>query len=217
MKDDVVRKMKEMWSDVTNKYEDMKTSANSKVDEIKIQFQRNLKKRKIVTDKMEEIKRGIEDKWNTVEKFFKSINLRSIGKSIIEGEKGLDDATGGLYSKAKSIAGEIKNTIGSIRYKQSIKSYDSFRKCVPEGLGVGIDKGQVFVVDAAKRVVGALNYQMSNIGSAFSGMASDGLRKISESDIFQFNGDDPLSKYFNAIFVDGDYLNDWLTYTRKYA
>lgn len=38
---------------------------------------------------MEEIKRGIEDKWNTVEKFFKSINLRSIGKSIIEGlEKG---------------------------------------------------------------------------------------------------------------------------------
>ena len=53
---------------------------------------------------------------------------------------------------------------------------------------------------------------MSNIGSAFSGMASDGLRKISESDIFQFNGDDPLSKYFNAIFVDGDYLNDWLTH-----
>ena len=58
---------------------------------------------------MKEIKNDIEDKWNTVEKFFSTINLRSIGKSIIEGlEKGLDDATGGLYSKAKSIAGEIK-------------------------------------------------------------------------------------------------------------
>ena len=46
MKDDVIRKMKEMWSDVTNKYEDMKNSASSKVEEIKIQFQENLKSRK---------------------------------------------------------------------------------------------------------------------------------------------------------------------------
>ena len=38
---------------------------------------------------MKEIKSDIEDKWNTVEKFFSTINLRSIGKSIIEGlEKG---------------------------------------------------------------------------------------------------------------------------------
>ena len=66
-------------------------------------------KKKAVVDKMKEIKSDIEDKWNTVEKFFSTINLRSIGKSIIEGlERGLDDATGGLYSKAKSIAGEIK-------------------------------------------------------------------------------------------------------------
>ena len=118
-----------------------------------------------------------------------------------------------LYSKAKSIAGEIKNTIaGALDINSPSKVMIPLGSAVPEGLGVGIDKGQVFVVDAAKRVVGALNYQMSNIGSAFSGMASDGLRKISESDIFQFNGDDPLSKYFNAIFVDGDYLNDWLTH-----
>ncbi|HFK1757049.1 phage tail tape measure protein [Bacillus thuringiensis] len=215
MKDDVVRKMKEMWSDVTNKYEDMKTSANSKVEEIKNTVSKKFEeKKKIVTDKMEEIKRGIEDKWNTVEKFFKSINLRFIGKSIIEGlEKGLDDATGGLYSKAKSIAGEIKNTIaGALDINSPSKVMIPLGSAVPEGLGVGIDKGKVFVVDAAKRVVGALNYQMSNIGSAFSGMASDGLRKISESDLFQFNGDDPLSKYFNAIFIDGDWRNDWITH-----
>ncbi|PGL44854.1 phage tail tape measure protein [Bacillus thuringiensis] len=215
MKDDVVRKMKEMWSDVTNKYEDMKNSASSKVEEIKNTVSRKFEeKKKAVTDKMSEIKRDIEDKWNTVEKFFKSINLRSIGKSIIEGlEKGLDDATGGLYSKAKNIAGEIKNTIaGALDINSPSKVMIPLGSAVPEGLGVGIDKGQVFVVDAAKRVVGALNYQMSNIGSAFSGMASDGLRKISESDLFQFNGDDPLSKYFNAIFMDGDWRNDWITH-----
>ncbi|MCU5501944.1 phage tail tape measure protein [Bacillus cereus] len=215
MKDDVVRKMKEMWSDVTNKYEDMKNSASSKVEEIKNTVSRKFEeKKKAVTDKMSEIKRDIEDKWNTVEKFFRSINLRSIGKSIIEGlEKGLDDATGGLYSKAKNIAGEIKNTIaGALDINSPSKVMIPLGSAVPEGLGVGIDKGQVFVVDAAKRVVGALNYQMSNIGSAFSGMASDGLRKISESDLFQFNGDDPLSKYFNAIFIDGDWRNDWITH-----
>ncbi|MGA4466984.1 phage tail tape measure protein [Bacillus bombysepticus] len=215
MKDDVVRKMKEMWSDVTNKYEDMKNSASSKVEEIKNTVSRKFEeKKKAVTDKMSEIKRDIEDKWNTVEKFFKSINLRSIGKSIIEGlEKGLDDATDGLYSKAKNIAGEIKNTIaGALDINSPSKVMIPLGSAVPEGLGVGIDKGQVFVVDAAKRVVGALNYQMSNIGSAFSGMASDGLRKISESDLFQFNGDDPLSKYFNAIFIDGDWRNDWITH-----
>ena len=58
---------------------------------------------------MREIKNDIEDKWNTVEKFFSTINLRSIGKSIIEGlGKGIDDASGGLFSKAAGIASDIK-------------------------------------------------------------------------------------------------------------
>ena len=58
---------------------------------------------------MKEIKSDIEDKWNTVEKFFSTINLRSIGKSIIEGlGKGIDDASGGLFSKAAGIANDIK-------------------------------------------------------------------------------------------------------------
>ncbi|MED1305714.1 phage tail tape measure protein, partial [Bacillus pacificus] len=215
MKDDVVQKMKETWSGITKWWEETKTSADNKVEEIKNTVSRKFEeKKKAVSDKMREIKSEIEEKWNTVEKFFKSINLRSIGKSIIEGlEKGLDDATGGLYRKAKSIAGEIKNTIaGALDINSPSKVMIPLGSAVPEGLGVGIDKGQVFVVDAAKRVVGALHYQMSNIGSAFSGMASDGLRKISESDIFQFKGDDPLSKYFNAIFEDGDWQNDWITH-----
>ncbi|MED1158664.1 phage tail tape measure protein, partial [Bacillus paranthracis] len=170
MKDDVVQKMKETWSGITKWWEETKTSADNKVEEIKNTVSRKFEEqKKAVTDKMSEIKRDIEDTWTTVEKFFKSINLRSIGKSIIEGlEKGLDDATGGLYSKAKEIAGEIKRTIsGALDINSPSKVMIPLGSAVPEGLGVGIDKGQVFVVDAAKRVVGALNYQMSNIGSAF--------------------------------------------------
>ncbi len=92
---------------------------------------------------MREIKSDIEDKWNTVEKFFSTINLRSVGKSIIEGlEKGLDDATGGLYSKAKSIAGEIKKTIsGALEINSPSKVMIPVGSAVPEGVGVGMDKG----------------------------------------------------------------------------
>ncbi|PHG58870.1 phage tail tape measure protein, partial [Bacillus toyonensis] len=113
MKDDVVRKMQETWSGITKWWEETKTSASNTVEEIKNTVSRKFEeKKKAVTDKMLEIKRGIEDKWNEVEKFFSSIDLSSIGSSIIEGlEKGLDYASGGLYSKAKEIAGEIKRTI----------------------------------------------------------------------------------------------------------
>ncbi|EMY4797057.1 MULTISPECIES: phage tail tape measure protein [Bacillus] len=170
MKDDVIRKMKEMWSDVTNKYEDMKNSASSKVEEIKNTVSRKFEEqKKAVSDKMREIKSDIEEKWNTVEKFFSTINLRSIGKSIIEGlERGLDDATGGLYSKAKSIAGEIKKTIsGALEINSPSKVMIPVGSAVPEGVGVGMDKGKRFVVDAAKNVVRTVKKQMGNMPSIF--------------------------------------------------
>ncbi|MCU5027666.1 phage tail tape measure protein [Bacillus thuringiensis] len=170
MKDDVIRKMKEMWSDVTNKYEDMKNSASNKVEEIKNTVSRKFEEqKKAVTDKMLEIKSSIEDKWNTVEKFFSSINLRSIGKSIIEGlGKGIDDASGGLFSKAAEIATDIKKTIsGALEINSPSKVMIPVGSAVPEGVGVGMDKGKRFVVDAAKNVVGTVKKQMGNMPSVF--------------------------------------------------
>ncbi|WP_242316981.1 phage tail tape measure protein [Bacillus cereus group sp. BfR-BA-01489] len=170
MKDDVVRKMQETWSGITKWWEETKTSASNTVDDIKNTVSRKFEeKKKAVVDKMKEIKNDIEDKWNTVEKFFSTINLRSIGKSIIEGlEKGLDDATGGLYSKAKSIAGEIKKTIsGALEINSPSKVMIPVGSAVPEGVGVGMDKGKRFVVDAAKNVVGTVKKQMNNMPSVF--------------------------------------------------
>ncbi|MHA2891265.1 phage tail tape measure protein [Bacillus cereus] len=170
MKDDVVQKMKETWSGITKWWEETKTSADNKVEEIKNTVSRKFEEqKKAVNDKMREIKSDIEDKWNTVEKFFSTINLRSIGKSIIEGlEKGLDDATGGLYSKAKSIAGEIKKTIsGALEINSPSKVMIPVGSAVPEGVGVGMDKGKRFVVDAAKNVVGTVKKQMGNMPSVF--------------------------------------------------
>lgn len=215
MKDDVVQKMRDLWSDVKNKWEDLKKSTSQKVEEIKnTASQKWEDMKKAVRDKMQEVKSSVQDKWQEVEKFFSSIDLFSIGKSILEGlGRGIDAASGGLFSKAAGIAKEIKDTIsGALEINSPSKVMIPLGSAVPEGLGVGIDKGQVFVVSAAKRVVGALNSQMKNIGPVFSSIASDGLRKISEQDLFQLNGNDPLTEYFNAIFVDGDWQNDWITH-----
>ncbi|UNT68428.1 phage tail tape measure protein [Bacillus sp. N447-1] len=170
MKDDVVRKMKEMGSDVSNKYDEMKNAASNKVEEIKNTVSRKFEEqKKAVKDKMSEIKQDIEDKWNTVEKFFSTINLRSIGKSIIEGlGKGIDDASGGLFSKAAGIANDIKKTIsGALEINSPSKVMIPVGSAVPEGVGVGMDKGKRFVVDAAKNVVGTVKKQMSNMPSVF--------------------------------------------------
>ncbi|HFF3738812.1 TPA: phage tail tape measure protein [Bacillus cereus] len=202
MKDDVVQKMKETWSGITKWWEETKTSASNKVEEIKNTVSRKFEeKKKAVVDKMKEIKSDIEDKWNTVEKFFSTINLRSIGKSIIEGlEKGLDDATGGLYSKAKSIAGEIKNTIsGALEINSPSKVMIPVGSAVPEGVGVGMDKGKRFVVDAAKNVVGTVKKQMSNMPSVFDFGFQTSHYSIPHNALGDFNGyTQPQSPYNNA-------------------
>ncbi|PET18111.1 phage tail tape measure protein [Bacillus thuringiensis] len=170
MKDDVVRKMKEMGSDVSNKYDEMKNAASNKVEEIKNTVSRKFEeKRKAVVDKMKEIKNDIEDKWNTVEKFFNTINLYSIGKSIIEGlGRGIDSASGGLFTKAWNMAQDIRKTFSSaLQINSPSKVMIPIGSAVPEGVGVGIDKGKRFVVDAAKNVVGTVKKQMGNMPSVF--------------------------------------------------
>ncbi|WP_406622228.1 phage tail tape measure protein [Bacillus sp. PPSBB_2] len=191
MKDDVVQKMKETWSGITKWWEETKTSADNKVEEIKNTVSRKFEEqKKAVKDKMSEIKHDIEEKWNTVEKFFSTINLRSIGKSIIEGlEKGLDDATGGLYSKAKSIAGEIKKTIsGALEINSPSKVMIPVGSAVPEGVGVGMDKGKRFVVDAAENVVGTVKKQISNMPSVFDFGFQTSHYSIPHSILGDFNG-----------------------------
>ncbi|PGA97536.1 phage tail tape measure protein [Bacillus toyonensis] len=171
MKDDVVRNMQETWSGITKWWEETKTSASNTVEEIKNTVSRKFEeKKKAVTDKMLEIKRGIEDKWNEVEKFFSSIDLSSIGSSIIEGlEKGLDYASGGLYSKAKEIAGEIKRTIsGALEVNSPSKVMIPVGSAVPEGMGVGMDRGKRFLIHASRRAASTLQTEMNNMPTLYT-------------------------------------------------
>ncbi|PGC57955.1 phage tail tape measure protein [Bacillus toyonensis] len=197
MKDDVVRKMQETWSGITKWWEETKTSVSNTVEEIKNTVSRKFEeKKKAVTDKMKEIKSDIEEKWNTVEKFFSTINLYSIGKSILEGlGKGIDDASGGLFSKAAGIANDIKKTIsGALEINSPSKVMIPVGSAVPEGVGVGMDKGKRFVVDAARNVVGTVKKQMSNMPSVFD---------------FGFQ-----TSHFN---IPSDSLNDFASYNQPNA
>ncbi|PGX99878.1 phage tail tape measure protein [Bacillus cereus] len=171
MKDDVVRKMQDLWSGVTTWWEDTKTSASNAVEEIKNTVSRKFEEKvQAVKDKMSEVKNGIEDKWHEVESFFSSIDLSSIGSSIIEGlESGLDSATGGLYSKAKEIAGEIKSTIsGALDINSPSKVMIPVGSAVPEGMGVGMDRGKRFLIDAARRSANTLQSEMNNMPTVYT-------------------------------------------------
>ncbi len=171
MKDDVVQKMQELWSGTTTWWEETKNSASNKVEEIKNTVsQKFSEKVQAVKDKMSEVKSGIEEKWSEVESFFSSIDLSSIGSSIIEGlESGLDSATDGLYSKAKGIASEIKNTIsGALEINSPSKVMIPVGSAVPEGMGVGMDRGKRFLIDASRRAASTLQTEMNNMPTLYT-------------------------------------------------
>lgn len=73
-------------------------------------------------------------------------------------------------------------------------------------------------VRIAKGIAAGIKSQYSVVRDALQdtvSVAMDGIRSIKPEEIFNFKGDDPLTKYFNAIFEDGDWQNDWITHIPK--
>ncbi|WJE69320.1 phage tail tape measure protein [Bacillus albus] len=70
-------------------------------------------------------------------------------------------------------------------------------------------------VKMAQGITTGIKSQYSVVRDALQGSVTEaiaGIRSIKPEDIFHFKGDDLLTKYFNAIFVDGDWQNDWITH-----
>ncbi|MGU3463125.1 phage tail tape measure protein [Bacillus sp. D48C] len=70
-------------------------------------------------------------------------------------------------------------------------------------------------VQMANGIAEGVKTQYSVVRDALQNTVSgaiDSIRSIKPQEIFSFQGDDPLTKYFNAIFVDGDWQNDWITH-----
>ncbi|PEE20793.1 phage tail tape measure protein [Bacillus toyonensis] len=69
------------------------------------------------------------------------------------------------------------------------------------GFAGGIDSSKNIVIESAQRMAQASFNALENIINRFNNDNLSGMMK-----------NNPLSKYFEAIFEDGDYLNDWITH-----
>lgn len=104
--------------------------------------------------------------------------------------------------KTSYMAENESRTLGTNAYKSLVNTLKSNNLAfagvqMAQGLAAGIKSQYSVVRDALQdTVTGAI----------------DGIRSIKPEEIFSFQGDDPLTKYFNAIFVDGDWQNDWITH-----
>lgn len=90
-------------------------------------------------------------------------------------------------------------------------------KALVNELALGSNSNEMLFtgVRMANGIAEGIKTQYSVVRDALQNTVSgaiDSIRSIKPAGIFSFQGDDPLSKYFNAIFEDGDWQNDWITH-----
>lgn len=96
--------------------------------------------------------------WNSVMKFFKGINLKTIGRNIIQGLiNGISGMAGALASKIKSMANAIPNGMKKLLgiHSPSRVMRDQVGYHVGTGMAAGIDKSQAKVKAAAAKAAKA--------------------------------------------------------------
>ncbi|MFN3092118.1 phage tail protein [Bacillus pumilus] len=107
---------------------------------------------------MRAVKTTISNIWNGVMRFFKGINLFSVGKNIISGLiRGIGGMASSLYNKAKSIVNNVKNTFTKLFKIHSPSRWmrDEVGYNLGAGMAVGLDKSTNTVVSSAKKTTQA--------------------------------------------------------------
>ncbi|MCC9090635.1 hypothetical protein [Bacillus pumilus] len=111
-----------------------------------------------IANSMRTVKTTISNIWNGVMRFFKGINLFSIGKNIIAGLiRGIGGMASSLYNKAKSIVNNVKNTFTKLFNIHSPSRWmrDEIGYNLGAGMAVGLDKSTNTVVSSAKKTTQA--------------------------------------------------------------
>ncbi|WEC93481.1 hypothetical protein PT966_13575 [Bacillus velezensis] len=111
-----------------------------------------------IVNRIQATKERIVSIWNGVMKFFKGINLKSIGRNIIQGLiNGISGMAGALASKVKSMANAIPNGMKKLLgiHSPSRVMRDQVGYHVGTGMAAGIDKSQGKVKAAAAKAAKA--------------------------------------------------------------
>jgi phage-related minor tail protein len=177
--DTIVAKAKELATNIKKKFEEFKTS---------------------VATKIEETKTKVQETWDKVMQFFRDIDLKQIGKDIIQG---LIDGIGSMARKVKQKAEEVANGIG-----EKIKSILKLGSPSKVMIGMGEDTGDGLAIGLFNKI-GKVQDMSGRLAGSVTKTVNKGLSKLST------NEDIALSNYFDAIREDGDWLNDWLTHLPK--
>ncbi|ASB52605.1 Tail tape measure protein gp18 [Bacillus velezensis] len=107
-----------------------------------------------IVNRIQATKERIVSIWNGVMKFFRGINLKSIGRNIIQGLiNGISGMAGALASKVKSMANAIPNGMKKLLgiHSPSRVMRDQVGYHVGTGMAAGIDKSQAKVKAAAAK------------------------------------------------------------------
>ncbi|WP_115996167.1 phage tail protein [Bacillus velezensis] len=111
-----------------------------------------------IVNRIQATKERIVSIWNGVMKFFKGINLKTIGRNIIQGLiNGISGMAGALASKVKSMANAIPNGMKKLLgiHSPSRVMRDQVGYHVGTGMAAGIDKSQGKVKAAAAKAAKA--------------------------------------------------------------
>ncbi|MGE7093524.1 phage tail tape measure protein [Lysinibacillus sp. NPDC048646] len=131
-----------------------------------------------IETKMREVKKAISDIWDKVVNIFSEIDLRTIGKDIIQGLiNGIGDMAKSVWKKATSIATSIGDAIKStLKINSPSRVMIAIGKGVGEGLVIGIEHGSEDVRKAAEELAEAA---IPNITQHLS-ITKEAMQKVQE-------------------------------------
>jgi phage-related protein len=212
MKDTVIAAVITLWNTVTTWFNNGKTNISNAITNAKNAVVNGFREAK------ENAIQRVKDMWNGIVEWVgkipgkfqqmktdvtekvKSINLYEIGKNVVQG---LINGLGDMLRKVKDKAREIAQSVeGAIRDKLKLKSPSRVM------IEIGYDTGQGFILGLNDTVKAAVE-KAKQLGQSVTDAVAN---TKNNAGLFQFKGTDAMSKYFNAILEDGDYMNDWITH-----
>ncbi|MGM0807525.1 MAG: phage tail tape measure protein [Bacillota bacterium] len=125
---------------ISNLWQSIKTTSTNAPEQIKNTVRDKFESLKTaVGEKMTATLNKIKEVWRSVKSFFEGIDLKSIGRDIIQGLiNGISDKAQDLYKKARDIANTIKKTLKNVL---DIHSPSRETEWMGEMLGAGFVKG----------------------------------------------------------------------------
>ncbi|MFB5067273.1 MAG: phage tail tape measure protein, partial [Candidatus Wallacebacter cryptica] len=109
-----------------------------------------------VNSTMSGLKSSIQNIWDSIVSFFRGINLRDIGRNIIQGLiNGITSMASEAMRAARNLADNVSSTIkNALKISSPSKVMEGYGKFISEGLAQGIDAAKYKVSDSAVKLVG---------------------------------------------------------------